>query len=60
MITIIWKKSVNATDSMPPEQRLDEHDATPMIIPSRGSTAPSVSTENTSPSAVICADTQPR
>ena len=59
-ITPIWNKSVKATETMPPASVYTSTIAVPITMPCHGAMAPLVSTENTSPSAVICADTQPR
>jgi hypothetical protein len=36
MITVIWKRSVNATESMPPESVQTSTIATPRIMPCHG------------------------
>ncbi len=56
----IWNRSVKATENMPPASVYTRTIATPIIIPCQGASAPSVSTLNTRPSAVTCAETQPR
>ena len=53
-------KSVTATDHMPPNSVYTRIEAVPSTMPTGVEIAPSESTLNTSPSAVTCADTQPR
>jgi hypothetical protein len=53
-------KSVIATENMPPRTVYTSTVAAPMIMPICCVTAPSETTKNTSPSALICAPTQPR
>ena len=59
-ITIICTKSVIATDHMPPNSVYTSTMAVPTTMPAVTDIAPCVSKLNTSPSAVICAATQPR
>ena len=59
-MTIIWKNVVSATDHMPPYSVYISTTAAPIRMPCACVIWPSDSTLNTSPSAVICADTQPR
>ena len=58
--TIIWMKSVQATARKPPTTTYTSTAMVPMIMPSVVEISPPDSTLNTSPSAVICAPTQPR
>ena len=58
--TIIWMKSVHATARKPPITTYTSTASVPTIMPVVSDIAPLVSTENTRPSAVICAATQPR
>ena len=57
---IIWMKSVTATDHMPPNSVYARIETVPIIMPGGIVIAPSESRLNTRPSAVTCADTQPR
>ena len=60
MIITDWKRSVSATDHMPPHTVYPSTTAAPSTMPSGSGIAPLESVENASPSAVICAEVQPR
>ncbi|MNR56703.1 hypothetical protein D3C85_1773280 [compost metagenome] len=57
---VIWKKSVSATDHMPPNRVYTSTMAEPISMPCVVLMLPSDSTLNTTPSAVSCAAIQPR
>ena len=57
---IIWKKSVSATDHIPPYSVYRRTIAAPIIMPISGVIEPCDRMLNTRPSALICAATQPR
>ena len=57
---IIWKKSVTATDHMPPKSVYARIDAVPRIMPAGMLMTPAESRLKTSPSAVTWAATHPR
>src|SRR5687767_805630 len=59
-ITTDWKRSVSATDHIPPQSVYTTTIAAPIRMPLLRLIAPPESTENTSPSAVSCAEVQPR
>ena len=59
-MTIICTKSVSATDHMPPYSVYSSTTAVPSAMPQVSEIEPWLSMLNTSPSAVICAPTQPR
>ncbi|MDT4827562.1 hypothetical protein FQZ97_609130 [compost metagenome] len=56
----IWKKSVSATDHMPPNRVYSSTITVPISMPWVVPMAPSESTLNTTPSAVSWAAIQPR
>ena len=59
-ITAAWKRSVRATDHMPPAIVYASTMPAPRTIPVRMSIAPALNTLNARPSATNCAAIQPR
>ena len=59
-ITTDWNRSVSATDHMPPKIVYTTTIAAPIMMPVERSIEPPDSTQNTRPSAVSCAEVQPR
>ena len=60
MMMVLCSTSVYATDHMPPNSVYRSTTPVPMTMPQGSVMAPPESVWNTTPSAVNCADSQPR